>query len=107
MNRLKFSKNVIQKTVHTILNATSDWQIFDVDLRKNQEIYTESQYPNNWSSSIVKNKLDKIVTIKMVTTEPPQMKNILKHLKVSAKMIFKRCLLFNTEETSLKLLQVD
>ena len=32
------NRNVLQGTVHRICNATSDWQSFDVALKKNQEI---------------------------------------------------------------------
>ena len=48
--------------MHRIFNATSDWQAFDVALKKNQEIWTEIQYPTEWSSSIVSETLEKIVT---------------------------------------------
>ena len=47
----KHKRNVIQGTVHRIFNATNDWQSFDVALKKNQEIWTENQYPTEWSSS--------------------------------------------------------
>ena len=50
---LQHSRNVIQGTVHRNFNATSDWQSFDVALKKNQEIWNENQYPTEWSSSIV------------------------------------------------------
>ena len=36
--QLQNKRNVIQGTVHRIFNATSDWQSFDVALKKNQEI---------------------------------------------------------------------
>ena len=35
---LQHQRNVIPGTVHRIFNATSDWQSFDVALKKNQEI---------------------------------------------------------------------
>ena len=63
---------MIQGTVHRTFNATSDWQSFDVSLKKNQEIWTENQYPTEWSSSIVNEKLDKIVTKEKVTAKPSQ-----------------------------------
>ena len=42
---LQHKRNVIQGTVYRIFNATSDWQPFDVALKKYQEIWTENQYP--------------------------------------------------------------
>ena len=69
---LQHKRNVIQGTVHVIFNATSDWQSIDVALKKNQEIWTENQYPTEWSSSIVKETLDKIVKKEKVTAKPPQ-----------------------------------
>ena len=69
---LQRKRNVIQGNVHTIFNATSDWRSFDVALKKNQEIWTEKQYPTEWSSSIVNETLDKIVTKEKVTAKPPQ-----------------------------------
>ena len=69
---LQHKRNVIQGTVHRIFNATSDCQSFDVALEKNQEIWTENQYPTEWSSSIVNETLDKIVTKEKVTAKPPQ-----------------------------------
>ena len=35
---------MIQRTLPRIFNATSDWQSFDVALKKNQEIWAENQY---------------------------------------------------------------
>ena len=78
---LQHKRNVIQGTVHRIFNATSDWQSFDVALKKNQEIWTENQYPTEWSSSIVNETLDKIVTKEKVTLNPPQNEHHLKKVK--------------------------
>ena len=72
---------MIQGTVHMIFYATSDWQSFDVALKKNQEIWTEIQYPTEWSSSIVDETLDKIVTKEKVTAKPPQNEHHLKKVK--------------------------
>ena len=73
---------MIQGTVQRIFNATSDWHSFDVALKKNQEIWTENQYPTEWSSNIVKETLDKIVTKEKVTAKPPQYEHHLKKVKV-------------------------
>ena len=64
-----------------IFYATSDWQSFDVALKKNQEIWTENQFPTEWSSSIVNETLDKIVTKEKVTAKPPQNEQHLKKVK--------------------------
>ena len=69
---LQQKRNVIQGTVHRIFIVTSNWHSFDVALKKNQEIWTENQYPTVWSSSIVNETLDKIVTKENVTAKPPQ-----------------------------------
>ena len=78
---LQHKRIVIQVTVHRISNATSDWQSFDVALEKNQDVWTENQYPTEWSSSIVNETLDKIVTKEMVTAKPPQNEQHLKKAK--------------------------
>ena len=72
---------MIQGTVHRIFNATSDWQSFDVPLKKNQEIWTENQYPTEWSSSIVNETLDKIIAKEKITAKPPQNEHHLKKAK--------------------------
>ena len=78
---LQHKRNVIQGTLHRIFNATSDWRSFDVALKKNQEIWIENNYPTEWSSSIVNETLDKIVTKKKVTAKPPQNEQHLKKVK--------------------------
>ena len=67
--------------MHRIFNATSDWQSFDVALKKNQEIWTENQNPTEWSSSIINETLDKIVTKEKVTAKPPQNEQHIKKVK--------------------------
>ena len=80
---LQHNKDVIQRTVHRIFNATIDWQSLDGALKKNQEIWNENQHPTELSSKIVNETLDKIVTKKKVTaTPPPKMNKILKKLTV-------------------------
>ena len=97
---------MIQGTVHRIFNATNDWQPFDVSLKKNQEIWTENQYPTEWSSSIVNETLDKIVT-KSSRQNHPKMNNILKKLKALTIGSLYLGFLLNTEEKSRKILQAD
>ena len=60
---LQHERNVVQGTVHRIFNATSDWQAFDVALKKNQMIWTENQYPTEWSSSIVNECKQNVVNV--------------------------------------------
>ena len=104
---LQHNRNVIQGTVHRIFKATNDWQSFDVALKKNQEIWTENQYPRDWSSSIVNKTLDKIFTKEKVTAKPPQNEQHLEKLKVLIIGKLNLGFLFNTEEVSRKILQVD
>ena len=61
---------MIQETVHRILNATSEWQSFDVALNKNQEIWTDKQNPTEWSFSIVNETFYKVFKAGNVTTNP-------------------------------------
>ena len=73
--------SVLQGTKHRIFNATSDCQSCDVFLKKNQEILTENHYPTEWSSSIVNDTLDKIVTEENFTAKPPKNEQHLKKVK--------------------------
>ena len=59
---LQHKKIVIQGTVHTVLNATSDWLAFDKALEKNKTCSTKIQYPEDWSSKIVNQTLEKIIS---------------------------------------------
>ena len=63
------------------MRPASDWQSFDVALKKNQEIWNENQYPTEWSSSVVNETLDKIVTKEKVTAKPPQKEHYLKKVQ--------------------------
>ena len=71
----------LQNKRNVIFNATSDWQSFNVALKKNQEIWTENQYPTEWFSSIVNETLDKIFTKEKVTEKPPQSEHQLEKVK--------------------------
>ena len=106
---LQHKKNVIQVTVHRIFNATSDWECFDVALKKNRKIWTENQYQTEWSSSIVNEKLDKTVTREKVTAKssPPPKKKWRKsqNLKVLKIRSLNWGFLCNTEEILLKILK--
>ena len=104
---LQHKRNVIQGTVHRIFDATSDWQSFDSALKKNQETWTEKQYPTEWSSSSINETLDKTVTKDKVTAKPPQNEQHLKNVKVLTTGRLNLGFLFNTEEISRKILQVD
>ena len=80
------------------MRPASDWQSFDVALKKNQEIWNENQYPTEWSSSLVNETLDKIVTKEKVTANHPKRNIILKKLKVLTIRSPNLGFLFNTEE---------
>ena len=83
-------------------NATSDCQSLDKALRKNHEIWSENQYPTEWSSTIVNETLDKIITREKVTAKPPKMNNISKKVKVLTIMSLNRGFLYNKEEILIK-----
>ena len=89
--------------MHRIFNATGDWQSFDVALKKNQEIWTENQYPTQWSSSIVNEALDKIDTKEKVTANPPKWTTFQKFKSLNNKEPKSRIIL-NTQKISLKIL---
>ena len=59
---LQHKKNVIQGTVHMVFNATSNWLAFDQALEKNKTCWTKNQYPEEWSSKIVNQTLEKIIS---------------------------------------------
>ena len=58
---LQHKKTVIRGTVHRVFNATSNWLAFDQALEKNKTCWTKNQYPEEWSSKIVKQTLEKII----------------------------------------------
>ena len=93
---------MIQGTVHRIFNAASDWQSFDVVLKKNQDIWTENQYPTEWSSNIINETLDKLVTKEKVTAKPHQNEQHLEKVISCNNREPNPSFLFNTEETSRK-----
>ena len=53
---------MIQGTVHRVFNATSNWLAFDQALEKNKSCWTKNQYPEEWSSKIVNQTLEKIIS---------------------------------------------
>ena len=95
---LQHKRNVIQGILHRIFYSTSDWQSFDAALKKNQEIWTENQYPTERSSNFVNETWDKIVTKEKVTAKPPQNEHHLKKNKCLNNREPKVWLLFNTGE---------
>ena len=60
--QLQHKKNVIQGTVHRVFNATSNWLAFDQALEKNKTCWTKNQYPEVWSSKIVNQTPEKIIS---------------------------------------------
>ena len=91
---------MIQGTVHRISTATSHWQSFDVAIKKNQEIWTENQYPNQylWSSSI--SVAVQRSRRKRSQQNHPKMNNILKKLKVLTIASLNLGLLFNNKKAT-------
>ena len=59
---LQHNKNVIQEAVHRVFNPTSNWLAFDQALEKNKTCSTKNQYPEEWSSKIVNQTLEKIIS---------------------------------------------
>ena len=59
---LHHKKNAIQRTVQRVFNATSNWLPFDQALEKNKTCWTKNQYPEEWSSKIVNQTLEKIIS---------------------------------------------
>ena len=53
---------MIQGAVHGVFNATSNWLAFDQALEKNKTCWTKNQYPEEWSSKIVNQTLEKIIS---------------------------------------------
>ena len=58
---LQHKKNVIRGATHRVFNATSNWLAFDQALEKNKTCWTKNQYPEEWSSEIVNQTLEKII----------------------------------------------
>ena len=59
---LQHKKNVIQGAVLRVFNATFNWLAFDQALEKNKTCWTKNQYPEDWSSKIVNQTLEKIIS---------------------------------------------
>ena len=75
----------MQGTVHGIVKANSDWQFFDVALKKKKK-WTESQYPNGSSSKLIIETMDKLVKKRLqkklkIEQHPKELKNLKNVLK--------------------------
>ena len=53
---------MIQRTVHSVFNATSNWLACVQALEKNKPCWTKNQYPEEWSSKIVNQTLEEIIS---------------------------------------------
>ena len=60
--RLQHKKNVIQGSVHRVFNANSNRLAFDQALEKNKTCWTKNQYQEEWSSKIVNQTLEKMIS---------------------------------------------
>ena len=100
---LQHKKNVIQGTVHRVFNATSNWLAFDQALEKNKSCWTKNQYPEEWSSKIVYQTLEKIISggKDQLRTTPKSIKKARLNLMIS------QLFFYNTEATSLKTSQAN
>ena len=59
---LQHKKNVIQGTVHRVFNAISNRLAFDQALENIKTCWTKNQYPEDWSSKIVDQTLEKTIS---------------------------------------------
>ena len=59
---LQHKKNVIQGADHRVFNATSNWLAFDQALEKNKTCWIKYQFPEEWSSKIVNQTPEKIIS---------------------------------------------
>ena len=59
---LQHKKNVIQGTVHGVFNATCNWLAFHQAPEENKTCWTKHQYPEEWSSEIVKQNSEMIIS---------------------------------------------
>ena len=53
---------MIQGTLHRVLNVTSNWLAFDQALEENKTCWTKYQYPEECSSRIVNQTLEKLIS---------------------------------------------
>ena len=65
---IQHMKNVVEGTVHRVFRSSSRWQKFDKALKENESIWLKNQYPESWSSKIINDALQKIIS-------KPQLKN--------------------------------
>ena len=59
---LQHKKNMIEGTIHRLVLCTSIWTNFDEALKLNEKIWLKNQYPESWSSNVVIQTLQKILT---------------------------------------------
>ena len=94
---------MIQGAIHSVLKATSNWLSFDQALEKNKCCWTKNQYPEEWSSKIVNQTLEKIIS-----GGKDQLRRIPKeHQKARLNLLISQLFLYNTEATLLKSLQAN
>ena len=61
-------KNFVEGTVHRVFRSTSTRQNFDIALKETENVWLRNQYPESWTSKIINDALQKIVST-------PQLKN--------------------------------
>ena len=59
---LHHKKNIIERKIHRLVRCTSNWTNFDEALRVDEKILLKNQYPESWSSKVVIEALQKILT---------------------------------------------
>ena len=84
---IQHSKNVIEATVHSIFNAISEWQSFDVSRKKNQKIWKKINIQlNGHPVSLIRRRIN-YSRRKNFQQNPPKKNNLLKRLSLNKKEI--------------------
>ena len=81
---IQHKKNIVEGNVHRVLRSTSTWQDFDKALRENESIWLRNQYPESWTSKIINDVLQKIIS-------KTQLKNEGKKVHLRDKNASERC----------------
>ena len=100
---LQHKKNVVHGTVHRVFNATSNWLAFDQAVEKNNTCWTKKQYPEEWSSKIVNQTLENVIS-----GGKDQLKTTAKlHKKVRIDLMINQPFFLQKKATLLKTLQAN
>ena len=59
---IQIKMKIVEGTVHRDFTSTSIWQIFYRSLKENENIWQKNQYPESWTSKIINDALQKIIS---------------------------------------------